>query len=76
MALKGVIAEFNYQRYHFIFLREFPYHVDIRADITSIGYSAWLHEIKDGKVVLRNDIFLSKDAEQFINRVIGMMVLM
>lgn len=76
MALKEVIAEFDYQRYHFVFMRRFPYHVDIHTDNTSTGYSAWMHEIKDGKVVLRNDIFLSKDAEQFINRVIGMRVLM
>ena len=42
----------------------------------SLGGQEWLHMIKNGKIIWRNDDFmrLSKEAKQYIQRIVGLIV--
>lgn len=61
-------------RYEFIFQARFPGYVEIRSyERGCLGGNAWLHAIKDGKIIWRNDDFmrLSEEAKDYAINVVA-----
>jgi len=62
-------------RYEFVFRSQYPGKVDIYScdpRTPGIAYRAWLHPIKDGKIIWRYDDFLniSQEAKDYINKIV------
>jgi len=59
----------------FLFSKVFSGYVDVRKFTKGrTTYTAHLHRIKCGQIVLRSDDFLSEGAREFINKALKLMV--
>jgi hypothetical protein len=65
----------NKNSYIFKFL-ESPNHIDVfyKNNENSSYPRAWIHQIKDGKIVQRFSPWLSAEAEDYINRIIQLRI--
>jgi hypothetical protein len=63
------------QNYVFGFLANRPRQVDIVKLDTPDGmtYTAWLHDIENGEVIWRDSSFLSKEAKDYISRIVSLL---
>lgn len=70
----------SHYRYEFHFFKEFPGYVDIQTHTKGIrgaGAAAWLHPIKDGKIIWRLDggeyLHLTPEAKEYISKIVKLL---
>ena len=66
----------NSLQYTFTFRKEWPSYIDIITHKGFGGGKAWLHQIKDKKIIWRNDDFmeLSEEAKAYISKIVKLLV--
>jgi hypothetical protein len=66
-------------RYEFHFYKMHPGYVDIQTyTYGSLGASAWLHQIKNGQIIWRQDggydLHLTPEAKEYISKIVKLLV--
>jgi hypothetical protein len=71
----------NSYRYEFHFLKEFPGYIDVQVHTKGVrggGAAAWLHPIKDGQIIWRQDggydLHLTPEAKEYISKIVKLLV--